>query len=157
MIRNFLYLISFTLILNGCSAIKTYPDNWAKNIFIISDTKSDSVMSSVKASIDIFDVNNKCREKYIGTVQLKNKKSKIGLKNNQIIYLDFHFLTSGFFASSSSVSGLGTLIKTRNGYIYEVMASYKGNIYDVSIWEKRTKGAKGRELEFIPLHQCQRL
>lgn len=156
-IKKILLILPFLLVSIGCSNLKTYPKNLAKNVFIKTKTESGSAISSVKARMDIHDVDAKCELKYLGTVKLDKKKKKVGLKGNNVTYLDFVFLTSGFFSSSSSATRFSTAVKIRKNYIYNVLVSYIDDIYDVEIWEKRSKRAKGHEIRTIPLHECGRL
>ena len=157
MFRRSFFILCFVTVSVGCSNIKSYPNNLTKNIFIKTKTESGSFFSSVKARVDIFDVDKKCQAKYIGTVDLDEKKKKVGLAKNKISYLDFRFLSSGFLSSSSSSTSMSTLLKARKGYIYDVLVSYVDDLYNVEIWEKRSKRSKGRELDTIPLNECRQL
>jgi len=143
------FVFSFLLLLTGCSNLKTYPNDLTKNVFVKA-----KIESGVKARVDIFEVNKKCEGEYVGTVKLDETNKNIGLKKSKLSYLDFRFISSGFFSSSTSSSGLSTLIKPRKGYHYDVSVSYEDNIYDVEIREKRRKRKKGRELKIIPLYEC---
>lgn len=140
------------MLLAGCSNLKTYSNDLTKNIFVKA-----KIESSVKARIDIFDINQKCDGEYVGTVDLDENKTNFGLRKSRISYLDFRFISSGFFSSTTSSSGLSTLIKPQKGYTYDVSVSYQDNIYDVEIREKRAKSKKGKELKITPLHECGRL
>lgn len=149
MVKKTLLIFSFFLLLAGCSNLKTYPNDLNKNVFV-----NVKIESAVKARVDIFEVNKKCEAEYVGTVDFDEKKKNIGLKKSTLVYLDFRFITSGFFSSSTSSSGLSTLIKPRKGYLYDVSVSYEDSIYDVEIREKRRKRKKGRELKITPLGEC---
>lgn len=157
MSQKLIILLSLAIVSGGCSNLKNYPDDLVKNIFVKTKTDSGSFFSSIDSRIDIFDVDKACKIKYIGTVKLDKKKKGVGLQNNKVSYLDFRFISSGFLSSSSSSTSFATLLKARKGYIYDVLVNYEDDLYNVEIWEKRSKREKGHELDTIPLEECQKL
>ena len=152
MVKSIFYIFIFALVLAACSNLKTYPNDLTKNVFV-----KTKIESGIKVRVDIFEVNKKCEGEYIGSVELNGSSRKIGLNSSKLHYLDFRFISSGFFTASTSSSGLSTLVKTRKGYIYDVLLSYEDSIYDVEIGEKRINRKKGNELEIIPLQDCSRI
>lgn len=152
MSKKSIFLFAFVFILAGCSNLKTYPDNLAKNIYV--KTKVDS---GVEARIDIYEMDDNCEGDYAGSVDLDKKTTRFGLKKSRLSYLDFRFITSSFFSASSSSSGMSTLIKPRKGYRYDVSVSYEDNIYDIEIKERASKSKKGREVSILPLQACKQL
>ena len=156
-IKRLIFIVLFILLSVGCSSLKTYPDNLAKNVFVKSKTDSGSAVSSVKTRMDIHDVDKNCELQFLGTVRLDEKYKSVGLKVNKLGYLDFVFFTSGFFSNSSSATRFSTLFKPRKGYFYDISVTYIDDIYGVEILEKRSRRSKGREVETRPLHECRRL
>ena len=116
------------------------------------------VDSGVEARIDIYEMDEKkCEGDYAGTVNLNELNTKFGLKNSTLSYLDFRFISSGFFSATTNSSGMSTLIKPRKGRRYDISVSYEDNIYDIEIREKRSKTKKGRLLNIVPLQACKKL
>ena len=64
-------LFVFSLVI-GCSGIKTYPNTTNKNFHMTTETDSGSMLSKVRAAVDIYRVDADCKTEYEGTVQLKN-------------------------------------------------------------------------------------
>lgn len=152
MMRKTTFVLAAVLFLAGCSNLKTYSNDLTKNLIV-----NAKIESGVKARVDIYEVDKKCQGEYIGSIDLDKGRNKIGLNNSKINYLDFRFISSSFFSSTTSSSGMSTLLKTRKGYIYDVLASYDDAIYDVEIWEKRINRKKGKALKIIPLQDCRQI
>lgn len=157
MLRKFSIIALLISLGSGCSNLKTYPDNYAKNVFVNTRVESGSAFSSVKSRIDIFDVDKSCQAIYVGSVNLDKIKKEVGLKNNNLSYLDFRFLSSGFLSSSSSSTSFPVLLKIRKDYIYDVSVNYVDDLYSVEIWEKRSRKSKGTEVGIVSLADCQKL
>lgn len=143
-----------TLLLSGCSGIKTYPNQLAKNLTVQTKTSSDSILRDVEAYLHIYSVDKKCQTDYLGTVDLDKPKIAVGLPVNQLIYVDFVFVKSGFFSSTTSSISSATLLQLKKGRQYQANASYENNIYNTEIVELKSKGGKPRELPAIPLQAC---
>ena len=143
--------------LSACSGIKTYPNNLDKNLVIKTETDSGSFFSSLKASLDIYDVNADCKLDYIGTVKLDQPVIEVGVKPERISYLSFRFNSSSFLNSSSSNVSYDTLVKLRKQYRYDARVRYKNDIYNVEILEYRSANTRGRELAARHLEQCKQL
>ena len=108
----------------------------------------------ITTSLNIYSVNNKCEAQYLGTVDLEKAKTDLGLPANKLLYLDFRFVTSGFLRSGRSSMSYDTLLKPRSGAQYYIELSYLDDMYDMEIWEKRSKKSSKRELDNRPYDSC---
>jgi hypothetical protein len=113
-----LYIPLITLFLSACSGIKPYPDLRNKNFSIQAITDSGSLLTDIKASLDIHNVKADCSTEYIGTVKLDKPIVEIGIPTKYQSYLNFVFDTSGFFSANSGSMSSGTLFKPKAGYRY---------------------------------------
>lgn len=139
----------------GCSGIRPYPNDLAKNMRIQTETKSGSVFSSLRASVDIYKVDKNCQVDYQGTVRLDKPSVMVGMPQNKLGYVVVRFNSSCFLCGSSSSMRQEILLKPRRGYNYDVKVKYIDDIYDVRIMEKHPqKSKKGRELEHRDLNDC---
>jgi hypothetical protein len=143
--------------LSACSGIKIYPNDQPKNLVIKTETDSGLFFSSVKASLDIYDVTSACKLEYIGTVKLDRPTVEVGIEPGRSSYLSFRFTSSGFWSNSSNNISYETLIKPRRQYQYNSKVRYKNNIYNVKIVEKRSGKSRGKELITRHLRQCKQL
>jgi len=151
-----LALVCFGM-LSACTGIKTYPNHLDKNLVIKTETDSGSLISSVKASLDIYDVSAECKPNYIGTVKLDQPNVEVGLKPGRVTYLSFRFNSSGFLSSSSSTISLDTLIKPRKSFGYDAKVRYQNDIYNVEIFEIRPNNSQRRELAMHTMRDCKKL
>jgi len=140
--------------LSGCSSLKTYPDNSYKNLTVKTSTSSDSIVQDVNVYLHIYTLDKQCKTDYLGTVNLDKPVKKIGLPVNKNLYIDFAFVREGFFSQSSSRISAETLITPRKGYLYEADAYYENNIYDVTITQKKSAGAKAKKFKKLPYENC---
>jgi hypothetical protein len=149
----FIGLLLFTGLISSCAGIKPYPNTLTKNITIKTSSKG-GFLTSINVQVHIAKVNKNCQGEYIGTVKLKNPVEKVGLPTGKWSYLTFNFATSTFLGGNNSSISLGTLIKPRKGYTYELDVSYFENIYNVEIFEKGPRGKKAREIDIRNLEDC---
>ena len=140
------------LMLAGCSGIKPYPNDLEKNLYLMVKVKSDSMFSSVKASVDIYRVDLNCQTYYQGTVNLNNETAKVGIPASRPSYLVFNFSSSSFLANSSGSINYETVLIPRAGHIYDAEVNYVDDLYNVTTFER---GKRGRhEIEDKSLKDC---
>ena len=140
-------------VITGCSGLKTYPNNYGKNLHIITDKDKGSFFSDVKLSVDIHAVDKSCQTEYQGTVKLDRKTTEVGIPTDDTRYLAFYFESSSYWSNSNSSIHYDTLLKSRDGYSYIIKVSYIDDIYNVLIKEISANG-EPRELNRIPLTAC---
>lgn len=150
-------LFTAIIFLYGCSGLKSYPDNYSKNLQIKTTTDSGSMFSSVKASLHIYSVNTNCEGSYLGTVKLDQPNKEVGIPENKTSYLAFDFDSSTFLGGRSSSISYETLLKPRPGYSYNIEVSYIDDLYNVIIKELNPKKRSTREIDPIHLANCNKI
>ena len=150
-------LLATTGLLAGCSGIRTYPNQLDKNFFIQTTVDSGSIISTINATLDIYDVNKTCQASYVGTVKLNQNNTEVGIVPGKTSYISVRFDKGGFLSNSSCHITYETLIKPRKEYRYEVNVRYVDDIYNVEIVEKRSPGLKGHEVPIYPLNECKKV
>jgi len=152
------YLLSafaFTAsVLAGCSGLKAYSDTSVKNLNVHTRTDSGSFLSSTRASLDIYGVNNTCQTAYQGTVILDKETRTIGLPAERPSYLVFRFESSSFLANSSGATNYDTLFTPLPGRHYDVDVRYIDGIYSVTILERITGDRKAYRIAPVELKDC---
>ena len=149
-------IVAVTVLLSGCSGIKTYPNDLPKNLQVRTEATSGSAFSSMRVALHIHQVDAQCRTEYQGTVQLNEPSIGVGVPPGRMSYLVFAFSGSSFLGGSSSSTRYETLLQPRAGYTYDARARYKDGIYHVEIRENDPRRSTGREIERRGLDQCGR-
>lgn len=139
----------------GCFEIKTYPNALDKNLHVHTTTDSGSWFSRVCAAVDIHRVGENCVLDYVGTVQLADSKTDVGIPPNRWSYLVFVFDSSSFLANRSGTITSEMLLKPHAGSHYEIAVRYKDDMYHVKILETLPHQSAAREIEPLPLGTCQ--
>jgi hypothetical protein len=138
-------------LLAGCSGLKVYPNNLAKNLQIRTVTKSGSIFSKVRARVDVYRIEAPCRLEYEGTVDLDRPVVAVGIPTGRPSYLAFVFASSVFLGGNQSATTQETLLAPRVGYRYDVDVSYENDIYNVVLRERAPRGNAGREIAIASL------
>ena len=143
-------------LLAGCSGIKTYPDTSPRNLLVRTEASSGSMLSKVRVSVHIHEVDAGCRTHYLGTVQLDEPTVEIGVPAGKPSYLVFNFYNSSFLGGTTGNINYETLLRPRAGYSYDATARYRDGIYYVAIRESGARGSAGREVARRGLSECAR-
>ena len=138
----------------GCSSLKTYPNVAPENVVVRSTIESGSMLSSMRGSVHIHEVDSGCHTSYLGTVKLDRPSIALGLPAERASYLVFVFEGSSLFGGSTSSAGAGTLLKPRPGYRYEFAVSYKDSIYNVVLRESDPRRGASRDVPRQELKGC---
>ncbi len=154
-LHNTTYML-FACLLAGCSGLKPYPDNSARNLDIHTRTDSGSILSSTRVSLDVYRLAPDCSTDYEGTVELNPSTLSVGLPADRASYLVFRFSSASFLASSSSVTRYDTLFTPRQGQRYDADVSYIDDIYNVTIREKSSASSTARVIEHKDLRACRK-
>ncbi len=134
-------------LLGGCSGMKPYPNSLEPNLQIRTETKSGSVFSGVRAAVGIHRVDERCQIEYLGTVDLDKPTVAVGIPADRASYLVFDFASSSFLGGTRSRITQETVLRPRPGYSYEIVASYKDDIYNVVIREVHPGTGASRAIE----------
>lgn len=143
-----------TVLLVGCSGVKTYPGAPSKNLRIETKIDSGSAMMSTVAEFDIHRVDAACNTHYLGRVYLDKESVTVGLPTDETLYLDFIFASKVRLTTRIDATRHTTLLTTRSGYEYDAQVKYVKGIYSVVIQERRKGGGIGRVVEREPLAAC---
>jgi hypothetical protein len=149
-----LLLVGF---LTGCSGIKSYPNTLAKNLHIQTETDSGSLISNVRAAVNIYGVDASCQLEYQGTVDLDESSIAVGVPSDRSSYLVFDFASSSFLANSRSTVSYETLLEPVAGYNYDIEVSYADDIYNVEIRETHPFKSVNRDVERKQLSACKKV
>jgi hypothetical protein len=155
MARHLTALILAASLSASCS-LKPYQNTLEKNLYIRTETKSDSFLSTVRSAVDVYRIDASCRAQYEGTVELNSPSVFVGIPFGRPSYLVFNFASSSFLANTRSTISYDTLLTPRAGYIYDVKVNYIDNIYGVIVRETHPQGPLSREIERRDLSVCNR-
>jgi hypothetical protein len=147
-------LVLATVVLAGCSGLKSYPDTPTRNLDIHTRTDSGSLLSSTRASLDIYHVGEGCSASYEGTVILSRASRPLGLPAGQPSYLVFRFESSSFLAGSSGVTRYDTVFTPLPGRHYDFDVLYIDGIYSVNIRERASARSKAQRIAPVELEDC---
>ena len=140
--------------LSACSGVKTYPNDMAvKNLSIRTATSAGSMFSSVRAELDVHSVDASCRTQYVGTVDLGQSSTAVGIPAERASYLVFNFLSSSFLGGERGRITREVFIQPRADQRYEIDVTYRDNLYDVVLRERMPRGA-AREVPLLNLNAC---
>lgn len=144
--------VAITL-MSGCSSIKTYPNDLARNFYVTTKLDSSSVMTKSEAVVDIFRINAKCETTHEGRVELDpEKKADIGLPTNTPLYIEFIFVNSTRLGNNVTGIRSGFFFTARPGYKYQAAVAYDRGIYDATLRETGKGGS--RVIDSHPLSAC---
>ena len=138
-------------LLAGCanSGRKPYANEaGAKNLSI------RTTVSGVRAALHVYGVDAQCRPHYLGTLDLGQLSVAVGIPADRWSYLVFDFASSSFLGSKRGRISRDVLLKPRAQYLYEIVATYRDDIYNVVLHERLPHGAL-RELPLLDLASCQ--
>lgn len=153
-IRLVSVLLLFAVTITGCSSNKMYKSNEKNNLKLNTVTSTTGFMKKINAYLHIYGIDSKCESDYLGTIDLDKPTIHTGLPINKLLYLDLVFVNSHSMGGPSSAIHTETLMTPKKGKHYEIEAHYEDSIYDVAIWEKRSKKSKKRKYKLIPYETC---
>jgi hypothetical protein len=142
------FLIIFIIgAVSACSSTSPYTSSSPDNLSIKTEIRKGT------AWMNVYEVNNACATKYMGTVDLEGAKVKVAIPINKPSYLLFTFADASLFAGSSR-SSYGIYLTTRAGYQYDATVSYVDDMYTLMIHEQNTRGGDRREITRIVPTAC---
>ena len=146
-------LVAVIAVLSGCSGLKPYRGDYENNLRIATQTDS-GFLSSVRASVDIYNIDASCAISYQGTVELEDPTVIVGISPDAASYLVFVFSSGAFLSNSSGTISYETMLRPKAGEFYDVDVSYQNNIYNVGIRERGNTGRGDRLMPAEPLELC---
>ena len=153
-------LVAIALILTcisaGCSGARTYYGEAQKNLFISTDTPKQGWFSSVDAELDIYEIFEDCDVGYRGTVDLSAPVVEVGVPEGVPAYLVFRVDNVAFMNNSRSTAFYDLALYPEYGQVYDVNVTYRDNLYDVEVEERRRGESAGEHLYIGRFdHDCQ--
>jgi hypothetical protein len=139
--------------LAGCSSLKTYQSNGAKNMLVRVKNEGGGFFSSTRPDVHIFSVDAACEAHYLGTVELDAPRVEIGLPVGQAVLIEFVFAKSSFGGQQAATS-VEIMATPRKGTRYEFDVAYLRNGYSATGMEFQPGQARGREMEYRRLRDC---
>jgi hypothetical protein len=133
--------------LAACSSVKPYPESSDKNLQVRTDA------TKVRASLEIYRLDDQCRMLYEGTVALDQPVVAIKVPPERASILVLTFSSSSFLGGSRGAMTRQTLLRPKTGHRYEIEARYKDDIYDIGLNEITQDGAV-RRLELSTQGAC---
>ena len=147
-------LAALVVLFGGCSSLKPYPSVAPEKVVVKSAIESGSILSSMRGSVHIHELDASCHSSYVGTVKLDRPSVALGLPAERASYLVFAFDGASFLGGTSSSTSAGTVLKPRAGFRYEFAVTYKDNIYNVVLRESDPRRGASREVPRQELRGC---
>ena len=126
-----------------------------KNLSIRTTTSKTSTFSSVRAALAVHSVDEQCRTRYLGTVELDKPSVTVGIPDDRWSYLVFDFASAGFLGGTRGRISRGMLLKPQADHRYEIDVTYLDDMYNVVVREEQPAGML-RELPLADLDSCRR-
>lgn len=140
-LRFFVYLCSLLLIgamLAGCTSVKNYEGNAAKNLTINTEIESGGWFGKTSVELHIYRMRGGCDLDDLGVLGLNAKSVETGLKIGQKTYLKFVFIKDK--SNSYSTTEYAMIITPRHGAQYMAEARYANRSYFVRVREVDSHG-----------------
>lgn len=138
----------------ACSGVKTYPNTLDKNLQIRSETVTGSPLFRVRTALSVYRVDEQCELRLEGVVNIDQPRVSVGIPADRWTYLDFTFSAGSSAADATTSVSRETLFRPRAGYRYDIVISYRKDVYHVGIREIPARGGAGREIEFRDIRAC---
>ena len=136
-------LAALVVCLAGCgTTTKNYPTDRAGNVALRADLDR-----GVKAVVHVHAVDARCATQYQGTLFIEGPATSISLPPGRPSYVAVTFDTSSFLRGSASTTA-GSVITPRPGRKYEIVVSYRAQLYELRMRED------GREIARQDLGAC---
>jgi hypothetical protein len=140
--------LALALALAGCASRgKPYPETAAGNVTV------RTALSGARAALHVYALDAQCAPVYLGTVQLDKPQLSIDLPHGRPTRLVFDFSSSRYLGSSRSTTSQEAVLRPRSGARYEIDASYRDDIYGVTLRERLAAGRQ-RELPLADPAAC---
>ncbi len=129
---------------SGCSTMRDYPNSFPSNLSVRTTTRSGSVFTGIRTYLHLYRMKDACEVEYLGTVELKDTATGVGIESGQPTYLKFVFKRTETFGGAALIE-YTTVITPRSGVRYAADVSYVDRTYDVKVRELDRNGAPVRE------------
>ena len=127
----------------ACSSTHPYTSSSPENLSIKTDIRKGT------AWLNVYEIDNACATKYLGTVELEGSRVKVAIPINKSSYLQFSFANSSLFSGNSTTS-YGMYLTSRAGYQYDATVSYVDDMHTMMVHEKNSGGARRDITRVVP-------
>lgn len=127
----------------ACSSTHPYSNNSPENLSFKIDIRKGT------AWLNVYEVDNACATKYMGTVELEGSRVKVAIPINKPSYLQFSFANSSLLSGNGSTS-YGMYLTSRAGYQYDATVSYVDDMYTMMLYEKNSGGVRRDITRVVP-------
>jgi hypothetical protein len=145
--RSGLAFLSLALAV-ACAGTRPYVSDAAENVAVRTE-----VESGVSAMLHVYRVDATCHAEYRGSIPLDRHRIGLGLPEGASAFLEISFETSSFFGGTS-IWRAGSLLKPRAGHGYELVVSYRDDLYNLILLETNPRGGPSREVPRRGLVRC---
>ena len=135
------------VMVSACSSTRPYTNNSPENLSLKTDIRKGT------AWLNVYEVDNACATKYLGTVELEGSRVKVAIPINKPSFLQFSFSTASLLSGRSS-SSYGMYLTTRAGYQYEGTVSYVDDMYTMMVHENNSRGGERRDITRVVPNVC---
>lgn len=149
-------LVALMLAVTGCASVEHYSSELPKNLQVVPEIDTGSVLKRVFPEFDIHRVSSNCELQFQGRVLLDKGKVDVGIPTGEPIYLQFIFERDHLISKNASVIRQGALLTARPGYSYLAKVRHFNGLYAVDLQERSRNGSV-RNLERVPLSECKAL
>lgn len=156
-VYTLLMSILLVILVSGCSSIKYYPNTLDKNMNVtVTVAESGSFFQDIETYFHVYTLDNQCTQEHLGVVDIPDSEVEVGIEVGKRQVIEVAFEVGGnFMSSSTSVTRADAIITPRKDYYYQVNASYDDGIYDMEVFEKKSRQSKGKAIKVIPAYDCQ--
>lgn len=144
-----LTVLLLAVLFQGCSGTKPYPKQSTDNISVKTKIDSGFLLSSMNAYMHVYEIDETCKESYLGTIPLDRERIHSGVAVDKDIQFYVEFSASSFILPEANAAmGIPVNVKTKKGYTYEFDLVYKDDIYNIDVFEINDKTKKRQKLDF---------
>lgn len=146
---KFLGIFLTLLLISGCASnYKSYQVDLPHNLEILSNTES------IRATLEIYNIGEKCEASYQGVVELDKSIINLGIPTDQHSHLVVSFSQQSFLSPSSHYTYNDFALVPRRGYLYSIDVFYIDDIYNVAIYEINRNTGKKSEMNIKEMRIC---
>ena len=150
---KYLSIIFVLFLLGGCANTRPYPNTASKNLHISTYKQNASLLTAIDANLHIYQVENGCQKRYLGSVDLENSNSiNLGLPKNRWLMLSVEFGYSSIGFSGQIQENY--FLKPRKGYRYSMKVMHYQKVYNVEIFEINLQTGQQREVYIRHINGC---
>jgi hypothetical protein len=146
-------IVAIALILTGCSGLKTYTNDAAKNAVIRVRTDPGTLLTQRAIDLDLYAVDSACRATYLGSLELRDPQIEVGLPLDGRILLAYVFSRSAVIGTSGTTV-IEMLLQPQRGHRYEFEVSYMKAGYSATGLDFGPGQGQGSHIEHSRLRDC---